>query len=104
MREAARETLRFLEGVEYIQFIRDRRIRLAVERELEILGEAARRVSLEFQASHPEVPWRDIVGQCNVLAHEYGTIDTKLVWDVATQDLPVLIPILDALIPPIPDC
>jgi uncharacterized protein with HEPN domain len=47
-------------------------IQSAVERQLEIIGEAARRVSEAFQQKHPEIPWRSIIGQRNVLAHQYG--------------------------------
>jgi uncharacterized protein with HEPN domain len=103
MREAARETVRFLEGLNLEQFIVDRRLRLAVERELEIIGEAARRVSRGFQDAHPDVPWRAMIGQRNVLAHDYGEIDPALVWNVADQRLPELIAQLDALVPPVPD-
>ena len=84
----------------YQQFVTDRRLRLAVERELEIIGEAARRVSSTFQQANSEIPWRQIIGQRNVLAHDYGDIDPGMVWIVAAQRLPELICQLDALIPP----
>ncbi|MFP4502786.1 MAG: DUF86 domain-containing protein, partial [Candidatus Hydrogenedentota bacterium] len=47
--------------------------RLAVERKLEILGEAARRVSEELRRGHPEIPWTDIVGLRNVISHQYDS-------------------------------
>jgi len=103
MREAAREAMDFIQGVAYQQFVTDRRLRLAVERALEIIGEAARRVSNAFQQAHPELPWRQIIGQRNVLAHNYGDIDPGMVWAVVTQRLPELVRQLDALIPPIVD-
>jgi uncharacterized protein with HEPN domain len=103
MRAAARETLSMIEGLDYDQFIANRPIRLAVERKLEITGEAAGRVYPQFKAAHSEIPWGDIVGQRNVIAHEYGDIDTTRIWDVVTNRLGGLIAQLDALIPPLPD-
>jgi len=103
MRRAAGETLRFVEGLDYDQFIANRQVRLAVERALEIVGQAARRLSSEFKAAHPEIPWGNMIGQRNVLAHEYGDIDTARIWDVVSHRLPELVPQLDALIPPLPD-
>jgi uncharacterized protein with HEPN domain len=60
---------------------------LAIERLLEILGEAARRVSEEFQNQHGEIPWRKIIGQRNVLAHEYGEIKLGRIWVLVTENL-----------------
>ncbi len=75
---------------------------MAVERAMEITGEAAARVSAEFRAAHPEVPWRAIIGQRNVLAHKYGEIEQDRIWTVATTDIPHLIGQLEPLIPPLP--
>jgi uncharacterized protein with HEPN domain len=77
MREAAREALQFVDGLDYAGFLANRQVWLAVERELQIVGEAARRVSAAYKAAHPEVPWHAIVGQRNVLVHEYGDIDSR---------------------------
>jgi len=51
---------------------------------LEIIGEAARRVSTTFQEQHPEIPWRNIIGQRNILAHDYGQIDHDRLYKTAT--------------------
>jgi len=59
-----------MSDVPFAQYMDDRKLQLAVERSLEIIGEAARRVSPVFRESHPEVPWRRIIGLRNVLAHE----------------------------------
>jgi len=77
-------------------------LRGAVERHLEIIGEAANRVSLSFREAHPELPWQRIVAQRNVLAHEYGEIEHALVWRVATIRVPELIQQLQRLLPPLP--
>ena len=77
----------------------DLMLRSAVERQIEIIGEAARKVSDSFQQQHPEIPWRGIVGQRHVLAHEYGEIDHQRIWKVATDHIPQLIECLEPLIP-----
>jgi len=75
-------------------------LRLAVERAIEIIGEAARHVSAEFRAAHPGVAWSAIVATRHVIAHEYGDIQNDKLWRVARTHVPVLIaqlePIIDA--------
>jgi len=73
----------------------------AIERSIEIIGEAARRVSPEFAAAHPEIPWRQIIGQRNILAHEYGQISHELLFKTATTDVPALIVTIEKLLPPV---
>jgi uncharacterized protein with HEPN domain len=77
--------------------------RLAIERGLEIIGEAARHVSETLRAQHPEIPWQDIIGQRNILAHDYGNIDYDLLYETAVQDIPALIAQLQDLLPPAED-
>lgn len=64
--------------------------RRAMERCLQNIGEAAGRLSDAAKGTHPRVPWSDIVGLRNVLAHEYGTIDYERLWEIATADVPLL--------------
>jgi len=103
MREAAKEAVEFVEGVSFERFASDKKLRYAVGRELIIIGEAGKRVSPGFKKSHPEIPWDSIVGQRNVLAHEYGEVLVERVWRVAVDRLPELIRLLDPLIPPPPE-
>lgn len=65
-------------------------LRSAVARKIEIVGEAARRLSPEFRAAHPQVPWRQIVGMRDRLIHGYDDIDWGKVWSVAAEELPAL--------------
>ena len=74
-------------------------LRSAVERQIEIIGEAARRVSKDFQEAHPEIPWRPIQAQRHVLAHEYGEIKHDRIWRVADVHIPELILLLAPLVP-----
>jgi uncharacterized protein with HEPN domain len=102
MLDAARRVVEFTRGIDFAAYVGDPMRRMAVERALEILGEAARRVSESFRKAHPEIPWRDLVGQRNVLAHDYGEIKQDRIWETATQHAPGLIGMLEPLLPPPP--
>jgi uncharacterized protein with HEPN domain len=74
----------------------------AVERALEVLGEAARRVSDGFRQAHPEIPWQSLIGQRNVIIHRYEEVNHGLIWQSITAELEALIAALEPLIPPLP--
>ena len=69
MLNAARLIEEILTDYEEDRYRSDRLAQSAVERQIEIIGEAARRVSASFRDAHPEVPWRAIIGQRNIIAH-----------------------------------
>jgi uncharacterized protein with HEPN domain len=71
MLDAARAIQRFMAGMRFEEFLKDRKLQLAIERCVEIMGEASRRISDELKAEHPEIPWGRIISQRNVIAHEY---------------------------------
>jgi uncharacterized protein with HEPN domain len=75
---------------------------MAVERAVEIIGKAARRVSDGFRSAHPEIPWKKIIGQRNVLGHEYGEVRHERMWVLATAEIPDLIATPTSLVPPLP--
>lgn len=62
----------------------------AVIRQLEIIGEAVKRLSPEAVGRRPQIPWRRIAGMRDVLIHDYMGVDLEAVWQVAQQDLPEL--------------
>ena len=99
MREAAREISALVKGVTFIEFSENRMIRYAVERQLMVIGEAANHISEKYQEDHPEIPWRQMVGQRNVLAHEYGDINIERIWSAATVNIPVILKALEPLVP-----
>jgi len=94
MLDAARTVEQLSSGLDFTQYSNDRRTQLAVERSLEIIGEAAGRVSALFRNAHPEIPWRQIIGQRHVLIHEYGEIKQERIWKVVRENVPQLIELL----------
>ena len=98
MLQAARDAQALLEGTSLRAYLADRMRRLALERALELVGEAARRVSESFQRKHPEIEWRAIVGLRNVLAHEYGAIDQERLYRTGIQSVPRLITALQSIV------
>jgi uncharacterized protein with HEPN domain len=71
-------------------FFGDRKTQDAVVRNLEIVGEAVKRLSLELRADHPVVPWKRIAGMRDKMIHDYFGVDWQLVWEVIEKDLPAL--------------
>jgi uncharacterized protein with HEPN domain len=102
MLDAAKAVLSFTAGMEYDHYISDRKTQLAVERAIEIIGEAARYVSESCKESHPEIPWGKIIRQRHVLAHEYGEIRHERIWALIEKYIPELIGRLEPLVPPPP--
>lgn len=99
MLDAARTVQEFTTGLTLEDYLLDRKLQLAVERAIEIIGEAARLVSTDLKAQHPEIPWRQIVAQRNVLAHDYGEIKQDRIWLVAANRIPELVAHLQRLLP-----
>ena len=62
----------------------------AVVRQLEIIGEATKRVSRDFRSNHPDIPWSDMAGMRDVLIHDYIDVDFGVVWKTASEDIPRL--------------
>ncbi|HKF48880.1 MAG TPA: DUF86 domain-containing protein [Terracidiphilus sp.] len=80
------------------EFERDELLQTWFLRHLQIIGEAARAIPEDIRALAPEIPWRQIAGMRNVLVHGYFEIDTDLVWDAATRDVPNLKPAIERLL------
>jgi uncharacterized protein with HEPN domain len=106
MLEAARDVVGFTENLTLEEFLaagRDRQItRLAVERSLEILGEAARRVSSRFRDEHAEIPWKETVGLRNVISRKYDKVNYREIYRIVRERVPELITRLEPLVPPPP--
>ncbi len=97
---AAREARDFCEGLPWEQFCESSLHQYAIAKALENVGEAARKISEETKAAHPEIPWSSIVALRHRIAHDYFRLDLVRVWEIATKDLPTLITALEPLVPP----
>jgi len=98
MIDAAESVGQFMAGRQRVDLDRDRMLLFAVVRAIEVIGEAASRVSDETRAANPAIPWSAIVSMRNRLVHGYFDIDTEIVWKTATGELADLLPRLRALI------
>jgi len=99
MLEAARAVQEWVEETKFYYYQQNRLLQAGVERMIEIIGEAARHVSEGFKKEHPEIPWKRMISQRNVLAHEYGEIKQEKLWILASEGIPVLIAQLEKLVP-----
>ncbi|MEX2171905.1 MAG: HepT-like ribonuclease domain-containing protein [Pirellulales bacterium] len=99
MLSAARAVVRFTAGYDLPRYLSDEILQAAVERKLEIIGEAARHISPAFQNVHSGIPWEKIRGQRNVIAHDYGRIEHDRLWAVVSVHLPVLIAQIEVVMP-----
>jgi len=97
---AARDAVEFLSDCQRNEFNQDRMRQLAVIKSIEVIGEAASRISDAFRDAHPELPWRAIVAMRHRLVHGYFEIDRNRVWKTAQEDLPKLIKVIEKLVPP----
>ncbi len=98
MLEAIERITRYVDGMDAAAFVADPRTQDAVLRNLEVLGEAAKRIPSPIQHRHPDVPWSRITDMRNILVHEYHSVDPVIILDAARGDLPPLIPPLKTIL------
>ncbi len=91
MLDAAKEARYFMLGRTRKDLETDRMLVLSLIKDLEIIGEAASKVTIETTSEFRSIPWRDIIGMRNHLIHSYFDVDIELVWDTVDRDLPPLI-------------
>jgi len=91
MLDHAREAVAMIKGKDRKTLDENRMLELALVRLVEMIGEAAARVSHEGQARSPDVPWREVIGMRNRLIHGYDSVDLNVLWDTVEVDLPPLI-------------
>lgn len=97
MIEAAESALQFAAGRQRSELDSNRMLLFALVRAIEIVGEAASRMSDETRAAETAIPWKSIVGMRNRLVHAYFEIDADLVWVAVTVEIPALLSLLQPL-------
>jgi uncharacterized protein with HEPN domain len=98
MLDAAKEAMSFIKDRKRSDLDTDRMLVLSLVKSVEIIGEAASKVTKESRDNHPEVPWLNIIGMGNRLIHVYFDIDLDRVWDTITDDLPPVIAALKKIV------
>jgi uncharacterized protein with HEPN domain len=98
MIEAASQALEYARNRSRSDVETDLPLQHLLVRNIEILGEAASRVSIELQAAHPEIPWRKIVNTRNRLIHAYFDINLDILWNTVQHALPTLLAQLQAIV------
>ena len=84
----------FVEGMEFEEFSKDKKTVFAVVRAIEIIGEAARQIPESLKNKYTEVPWKEMAGIRNKIAHEYFGVDVEVIWDTVKRNIPELKPLI----------
>lgn len=88
--DAASQIKEYLQNVGEAEFRKNRLLQDAVVRQLEIIGEACSKLEVDFKQSHRHIPWIQITGMRNKLAHEYWDVDLTIIWHAATVEAQIL--------------
>jgi uncharacterized protein with HEPN domain len=100
MLDMARKAIERTQGIARSQYDKDETLQLALAHLIQIIGEAARRVSEGTRRAHTEIPWSEIIGMRHKVVHDYLQVDNDIVWDVVKVDLPPLLAALERIVPP----
>ena len=90
MLEAIENVYEFTQGISYAGLAQNKMLSHAVIHNIQVIGEAAYKLTKEFCESHPEVDWRDIIGLRHILVHDYYRIDLKELWHIVKEEIPPL--------------
>ena len=99
MLDTARDALELLGGQSRADYDADKSLRVALTHFVQMIGEAARRVSDDFRSQHAHIPWANIVAMRHRIVHDYLDVDDAIVWETVTDDLPALIEALEKIVP-----
>lgn len=91
MLENAELCLVFIQGQSRLSLDKDLKLVYALLRAVEVIGEAASKISRTMQETTPQIPWKQIIGMRNILIHDYNRINLDRLWDTVAVDLPTLI-------------
>lgn len=100
MLDAAREAVSFAHGCERDDLDNDRKLVLALVKDIEIVGEAANQITETTRFRFAQIPWQQIIGMRNRLVHAYFDINLDILWKTVQEDLPGLISLVESVIPP----
>lgn len=95
---AAKRVLKFTKGLDKSALATNEEKQSAILYQIIVIGEATKRLSVEFRSQHPKVPWKDIAGMRDILAHQYDRVNLNTLWDAVQNDIPELLTILEPLL------
>lgn len=95
--DAMSKAQEFTIGMDYRKFSRDEKTIFAVTRAVEIIGEAVKKIPSTVRRQYPQIPWRDMAGMRDKLAHEYFGVNLRAVWDTVKKDIPAIKPIFEKI-------
>jgi uncharacterized protein with HEPN domain len=99
MLREAQQAILFAKGHQREELETNPLLTYALERAVEIVGEAATKISDEIRQNHQEIPWRNIVGMRNILIHSYGEVNLDILWEVVTHNYPELVMLIKQILP-----
>jgi uncharacterized protein with HEPN domain len=95
--EAIQRIFDYTAGLTYEQFLTNTMVQDAVIRNLQIIGEAAKQLSRNVTDGHPKIPWRQMAGTRDRVVHDYFRINYEIVWNIVRDELPALLPRIEAI-------
>ena len=90
MREAMQRIMAYTDGMDFAAFLDNTQVQDAVVRNLQIIGEAVKRLSVDFRKQHAQIEWKKIAGLRDKVIHEYFGVNWDIVWDVVHKRIPEL--------------
>ncbi len=96
--DAIEKIKNFIKGLEFEGFKRDDKTKFAVIRGLEIIGEATKHISEAVRIKYPDVPWKEMAGMRDILAHDYFGVEEETVWLTAKEKIPQLKPSIEKIL------
>ena len=96
--DALNKSMKFVEGMEYENFVGDDKSVFATVRAIEVIGEAVKNIPEDVKKEYPEIPWRDMAGMRDKLVHEYFGVDLKRVWKTVKEEIPPLKPLFEKML------
>ena len=97
MLDTARKALVLVQGLSRADYDQDEKLRLALAHLIQIIGEAARRVSEQLKTERKDIPWKSIIGMRHKVVHDYMDLDEDVLWKTVSKELQPLIEMLEAL-------
>jgi uncharacterized protein with HEPN domain len=95
---AATTLMEFTHGFDWASFTADYKTQCACIQQIQVMGEAVKRLSKELRSQHPEIPWAAIAGMRDNLIHGYDNVDIEQVWKVASRQAPALLSLIIPLV------